>query len=105
MERAHSSVRASFAVKEGQRSAASAHSRRGAAVRAGLRNTYQLPKFEDSLSKVGSPKQKLTKTIRKPKATWVEPKFFADVEYRDITSEGLLRASSFKGLSKGTRRS
>jgi hypothetical protein len=26
-------------------------------------------------------------------------------EYRDITSEGLLRASSFKGLSKGTRRS
>jgi len=33
-------------------------------------------------------------------ATWVEPKFFADVEYRDITSEGLLRASSFKGLSR-----
>jgi bifunctional non-homologous end joining protein LigD len=28
----------------------------------------------------------------------VGPKFFADVEYRDITSEGLLRASSFKGL-------
>jgi bifunctional non-homologous end joining protein LigD len=38
--------------------------------------------------------------IRKPKATWVEPKFYADVEYRDITSEGLLRASSFKGLIK-----
>jgi hypothetical protein len=31
-------------------------------------------------------------------STWVEPMFFADVEYRDITSEGLLRASSFKGL-------
>jgi ATP-dependent DNA ligase len=29
-----------------------------------------------------------------------EPKFFADVEYRDITSEGLLRQSSFKGLSR-----
>ncbi|MGY4466853.1 ATP-dependent DNA ligase [Bradyrhizobium sp. LB9.1b] len=29
-----------------------------------------------------------------------EPKFYADIEYRDITSEGLLRASSFKGLSK-----
>jgi hypothetical protein len=29
----------------------------------------------------------------------------ADVEYREITSEGLLRTSSFKGLSKGTRRS
>jgi bifunctional non-homologous end joining protein LigD len=52
------------------------------------------------LDTVVSPKSKLTKTIRKPKATWVEPKFFADVEYRDITSEGLLRASSFKGLSR-----
>jgi hypothetical protein len=26
--------------------------------------------------------------------------FVAEVEYRDITSDGLLRASSFKGLSK-----
>ena len=52
------------------------------------------------LDTVVSPKSKLTKPIRKPKATWVEPKFYADVEYRDITSEGLLRASSFKGLSK-----
>ena len=51
------------------------------------------------LDTVTTPKQKLTKPIRKPKATWVEPKFFAEVEYRDITSEGLLRASSFKGLS------
>jgi len=52
------------------------------------------------LDTVVSPKSKLTKPIRKPKATWVEPKFYADVEYRDITSEGLLRASSFKGLTK-----
>ncbi|WP_029079828.1 non-homologous end-joining DNA ligase [Bradyrhizobium sp. th.b2] len=52
------------------------------------------------LDTVVSPKSKLTKPVTKPKATWVEPKFFADVEYRDITSEGLLRASSFKGLSK-----
>jgi bifunctional non-homologous end joining protein LigD len=51
-----------------------------------------------------SPKSKLTRAIKKPKATWVEPKFFADVEYRDITSEGLLRASSFKELTKGTGR-
>jgi bifunctional non-homologous end joining protein LigD len=55
-----------------------------------------------ALDTVVSPKQKLTKSIKKPKATWVEPKFFAEVEYRDITSEGLLRGSSFKGLSKGT---
>jgi bifunctional non-homologous end joining protein LigD len=39
---------------------------------------------------VVSLKSKLTKPIRKPKATWVEPKFFADVEYRDITSDALL---------------
>jgi bifunctional non-homologous end joining protein LigD len=49
--------------------------------------------------KGASPKSKLTKPIKKPKATWVEPSFVADVEYRDITSEGLLRQSSFKGLT------
>jgi hypothetical protein len=54
---------------------------------------------------VVSPKSKLTKPIKKPKAVWVEPSFTAEVEYRDITSEGLLRQSSFKGLSKGTGRS
>src|SRR6202012_5391768 len=48
-----------------------------------------------ALDTVVSPKQKLTKAIKKPKATWVEPKYFAEVEYRDITSDGLLRASSF----------
>jgi bifunctional non-homologous end joining protein LigD len=45
-------------------------------------------------------KSKLTRPVRKPKATWVETQFYADIEYRDITSEGLLRASSFKGLSR-----
>jgi bifunctional non-homologous end joining protein LigD len=39
------------------------------------------------LDTVISPKSKLTKPIRKPKAVWVEPAFFAEVEYRDITSE------------------
>ncbi|MCA1549767.1 non-homologous end-joining DNA ligase [Bradyrhizobium sp. BRP19] len=57
-------------------------------------------KIRDVLDTVVSPKQKLTKHIKKPRATWVEPKFYADIEYRDITSEGLLRASSFKGLSR-----
>jgi bifunctional non-homologous end joining protein LigD len=56
-----------------------------------------------ALDTVVSPKSKLSKPLKKPKATWVEPIFTADIEYRDITSEGLLRASSFKGLSKGTR--
>jgi bifunctional non-homologous end joining protein LigD len=52
------------------------------------------------LETVVTPKSKLTKPVRKPNATWVEPSFVADVEYRDITSEGLLRASSFKSLSR-----
>jgi bifunctional non-homologous end joining protein LigD len=52
------------------------------------------------LDTVVSPKSKLTKPIRKPKAVWVEPTFFAEIEYRDITSEGLLRQSSFKGLKR-----
>ncbi|MEH2560839.1 hypothetical protein V1289_000466 [Bradyrhizobium sp. AZCC 2289] len=34
----------------------------------------------------------------------IQPVFIADVEYRDITFEGLHRACSFKGLSKGTGR-
>jgi bifunctional non-homologous end joining protein LigD len=52
------------------------------------------------LDTVVSPKSKLTKPVKKPKATWVDPVFFADVEIRDITSEGLLRQSSFKGLKR-----
>jgi bifunctional non-homologous end joining protein LigD len=55
------------------------------------------------LDTVVSPKSKLTKPVRKPKATWVEPSFVADVQFRDITSEGLLRQSSFKGLSNKER--
>jgi hypothetical protein len=46
------------------------------------------------LDTVVSPKSKLTKPIKKLKATWVEPTFIADDEYRDITSEGLLRSAS-----------
>src|SRR5277367_1761453 len=42
------------------------------------------------LDTVVSPKSKLTKAIRKPKATWVDLVFTAEAEYRDITSEGLL---------------
>nr|WP_283815270.1 hypothetical protein [Bradyrhizobium sp. JYMT SZCCT0180] len=55
------------------------------------------------LDTVVSPKSKLTKQVKKPRATWVDPVFMADIEYRDITSEGLRRQSSFKGLSKKER--
>ncbi len=61
-------------------------------------NRTMSSKIRKQLDTVVSPKSKLTKPINKPKATWVEPKFIAEVEYRDITSEGLLRQSSFKGL-------
>ncbi len=53
------------------------------------------------LDALATPTSKLTKAVRMPKATWVDPKLVADVEYRDITSEGYLRHSSFKGLAKG----
>ena len=59
-------------------------------------------KIRKALDTVASPKSKLSRPLKKPKATLVEPMFFADVEYRDVTSEGLFRASSFKGPSKGT---
>jgi bifunctional non-homologous end joining protein LigD len=48
------------------------------------------------LDTVVSPKSK----VKKPRATWVEASFVADVEYRDITSKGLLRQSSFKELPR-----
>lgn len=53
-----------------------------------------------ALDAVESPESKLTKAVKKPKATWVDPVFTADIEYRDVTSEGLLRQSSFKGLKR-----
>jgi bifunctional non-homologous end joining protein LigD len=43
---------------------------------------------------------RLTRKVRKPKVKWVEPKFLATVEYRDITAEGLLRQSAFKGMDE-----
>ncbi|MCD9112209.1 MULTISPECIES: ATP dependent DNA ligase [Bradyrhizobium] len=64
------------------------------------RSRIKSAKIRKALDTVVSPKTKLTKPVKKPKAIWVEPKSYAEVEYRDITSEGLLRASSFKGLTR-----
>ena len=37
--------------------------------------------------------------MRKPKAAvWVRPEYEAEVEYRGLSSDGLLRAASFKHL-------
>lgn len=57
-------------------------------------------KMRKALDTVVSPKSKLSKSLKRPKATWVEPVFTAEIEYRDITSEGLLRASALKGFIK-----
>jgi bifunctional non-homologous end joining protein LigD len=38
------------------------------------------------------------KPLRKKDTVWVEPTVEAEVEYRDITSDGMLRHASFKGL-------
>jgi bifunctional non-homologous end joining protein LigD len=35
-----------------------------------------------------SPKSKLTKPVKKLKATWVEPSFVADIEFRDSPLKG-----------------
>jgi hypothetical protein len=48
---------------------------------------------------VVSPRSKLTRPIKKPKATWVEPTFYTDVEYRDITPT----VGSGQALSKAFR--
>ena len=57
-------------------------------------------KMRKALDAAVSPRSKLSKQLKKPKATWVEPVFTAEIEYRDITSEGLLRASALKGFSR-----
>jgi bifunctional non-homologous end joining protein LigD len=53
------------------------------------------------LDALATPKTRLTGKVSKPKAVWVNPSLLADVEFRDITSEGYLRHSSFKGLKGG----
>jgi bifunctional non-homologous end joining protein LigD len=40
----------------------------------------------------------LSVPVKKPKATWVEPKVDAEIEYSAVTDDGLLRAAVFKGL-------
>ncbi len=49
----------------------------------------------DPLIRRASP---LSHPIRKPKATWVEPKLDAEVEFSGVTEDCLLREAVFKGL-------
>ncbi len=53
------------------------------------------------LDTVVSPRSKLTKAFKKPKATWVEPKFFADVESGTSHPRGCCgkaRSKDFHGM-------
>ena len=43
----------------------------------------------------------ITLPMRTPKAAvWVRPEYEAEVEYRGLSSDGLLRAASFKKLQR-----
>ena len=50
------------------------------------------------LDAITTAKSPLTKPVRTLKLRGVEPKYVADVEYRDGAAEGYPRHSSFKGL-------
>ncbi|THK34016.1 DNA ligase D [Ensifer sp. MPMI2T] len=43
-------------------------------------------------------KSRLSHPIKKPKATWVEPQVYAEIDYGGVTDDGLLREPVFKGL-------
>lgn len=64
-------------------------------VGTGLNRTTS-SKIRKALASVVSPKSKLSKPLRKPKATWVESVFAADIEYRDITSKGIAPSKFFQ---------
>jgi bifunctional non-homologous end joining protein LigD len=55
------------------------------------------------LDTVVSPKSKLTKPIKKPKAVWVEPSFVAEVESRTSRQKGCFGKARSKASSR-TRR-
>jgi bifunctional non-homologous end joining protein LigD len=40
----------------------------------------------------------LSEAVKKPKATWVKPEVDAEIEYGDITDDGLLREAVLKGV-------
>ncbi|MDK1386478.1 DNA ligase D [Sinorhizobium sp. 8-89] len=48
-------------------------------------------------------KSPLSHPINKPKATWVEPQVYAEIDYGGVTDDGLLREPVFKGLREASR--
>ncbi len=48
-------------------------------------------------------KSPLSHPINKPKATWVEPQVYAEIDYGGVTDDSLLREPVFKGLQDVSR--
>jgi len=59
------------------------------------RMLYELRERLDPYIRPTSP---LTVPVKKPKATWVEPAFLAEIEYSAMTAQQRLRAPIFKGI-------
>jgi bifunctional non-homologous end joining protein LigD len=96
-----------------------AHAWKSAGVRFDENSSHASPKSVRAISNVDARLSARRESIRdrsrttiarrryrpskKARATWVEPVLLANIEYRDITSESLLRQSSFKGMSRKER--
>jgi len=61
-------------------------------------NDKQVQHLKDLASKLKTKAQPFAKRIKKPKAEWLKPVLRGDVEYRRMTTGGLLRHPSYKGL-------
>jgi bifunctional non-homologous end joining protein LigD len=48
-------------------------------------------------------KSPLSVPVKKPKATWVQPRVLAEIAFNGVTDDGLLRAAVFKGLREDLR--
>ncbi|MGW4330466.1 ATP dependent DNA ligase [Nocardia sp. NPDC004573] len=62
------------------------------AVRRALRNAL------DQITRETSPLDARAPAAVERWARWVDPVFVADVEYREMTGEGILRHPSFRGI-------
>lgn len=60
--------------------------------------TDQLYDLREKLDPYIRPTSPLDEPIDKPKATWVEPKLLAEIEFSSFTANGRLRAPIYKGL-------
>jgi bifunctional non-homologous end joining protein LigD len=60
-----------------------------------IEDLYEL---RERLNPYITPKSPLAVPVKKPKATWVQPKVLAEVEFGSVTADGLLREAVYKGV-------